>query len=98
MAKIVRLTEADLRSIIKSSVNKILREYTGDEEEFGRYDLANGMTDEDFYNIDAMNADAQGEQDERIARDEFEEYESNQYMGEDYWDPSDNDLYRGVIN
>jgi len=90
MAKIVRLTEADLRNIIKSSVNKILKEYTGDEEEFGRYDLANGMTDNDFYNLDTINAD------ERIARDEFEEYESNQYIGEDYWDPSDNDLYRGV--
>ena len=90
MAKIVRLTEADLRNIIKSSVNKILKEYTGDEEEFGRYDLANGMTDNDFYNLDTI------KEDERIARDEFEEYESNQYIGEDYWDPSDNDLYRGV--
>lgn len=94
MAKIVRLTEADLRNIIKSSVNKILREYTGDEEEFGRYDLANGLTDEDFYNIDAMNADAQGEQDDREA---FEEWESNQYMAEDYWDPTDTELYRGTV-
>lgn len=94
MAKIVRLTEADLRNIIKSSVNKILREYTGDEEEFGRYDLANGLTDEDFYNIDAMNADAQGEQDDREA---FEEWETNQYMAEDYWDPTDTELYRGTV-
>ena len=37
--KKIRLTESDLHRIIKESAQRILKEYIGDEEELGRYDL-----------------------------------------------------------
>ena len=94
MAKIIRLTESDLKKIIKSSANRILREYIGDEEELGRYDLANGLTDEDFYNIDAMNAEAY-QQEEDDMKDYAEQMQADEWIGREFWDPSDGDLYRG---
>ena len=96
MTKIVRLTESQLKNIIKSSVGKILKEYTGDEEEFGRYDLANGLTDKDFYNIDAMNADA-FEKEEQAMQEYIKDLDAEQFIGQEYWDPTDNELYRGAI-
>lgn len=95
MAKIIKLTETDLRHIVRDSVKKIIREYVGDEEEFGRYDLANGLTDEDFYNIDAMNAEDEQQLEDEWAENDFKDWEAEQYIGQEYWDPTDNELYRG---
>ena len=48
MKKIIRLTESDLHRIVKN----VLKEYVGDAEEYGMYDINDDLYDmpEDEYN------------------------------------------------
>ena len=95
--QIIRITESDLHKIVKESVKKILKEYTGDSEEFGRYDI-----DADKYNMpddeyDALQQQIADDYSDEEMRKDFDEMEADQYIGQEYYDPSDGDLYRWGI-
>ena len=96
----IRLTEQDLHKIIKSAAEKIIKEYIGDTEEYGRYDID---TDEDYYNMpdDEYNDLQQQlankyEMEDEDMKQMADEWEAEQYIGQDYFDPGDGDLYRGA--
>ena len=97
--KKIRITEGDLHKIIKKSVAKILREYNGDVEELGRYDIY----PEDYNMSDEEYADLKRQQDERALQDYedeeeyFNDYEAEQAIGQDFYDPGDESQFnRGL--
>ena len=98
MRKILRLTEGDLHKILESSVKRILKEYNGDDESLGRYDIDDkqyDMSDEEYADLQRQLGNKYAEEDEDM-KEYFDDLEADQYIGQDYWDPSDNDLYRGT--
>ncbi|MBR6517588.1 MAG: hypothetical protein IKT40_12225 [Bacilli bacterium] len=58
MKKVVRLTEEDIKNMIKESVNSILKEYYGNEDGF--YDYENDAMDQADSNHDMMTDDYLG--------------------------------------
>ena len=91
MKQIIRLTEGDLHRIVRSSVKKIIREYTGDEEALGRYDIDDekyDMPDEEYDDLQRLTAD----DNEKYESDMQEFIDGNEgydeWVGRDYYDPS----------
>lgn len=109
MKKIIRLTESELRSIIKRSVNKIIKEdilgnnfHEADEDHFDGNDLPfdlDGDYNSVMNNYEPFETQLDNEHDWGVEGEEqFDptEYDPEAYM--DYgwganYSPSDNDLY-----
>ena len=92
--KLIRLTEGDLRHIIKRSVNRVLREFGSDGPDFGAYEY------EDYYDSlptgfgshaqsasdfdtdeDLLNIDNDEDFDDELIDDELLDLESSRKMG-----------------
>lgn len=88
MSKIIKLNESSLKRLF---------EYVGDEEEFGRYDINPddyNMSDEEYENLQQQLA-ANDELYDNDIKELADEQEAEQWIGRDYYDPGDGDLYRG---
>ena len=84
MKRIIRLTESDLRRIIRESVDRILDDYDLDPEfEAERY-----RQEDDYIKNDGGDV---------FQISDITEIDPESYMNYDYDDLSDNDLYRGTI-
>ena len=89
MKKIVRLTESDLHRIINESVKRVLREYVGDEEALGRYDLS----DNPYIPEDEKDRIVTQKSTKTIF-DDNSELDEPEYMGADINDPGPYSLYK----
>jgi hypothetical protein len=83
--KIIKLTEDDIKSIIKESVKRTLKEDYGFNE-FG------GLSDAEYDELQQNIIDKYEQEDE-----DYNEMMADEYSQEDnMYNPSDGDLYRGM--
>ena len=83
MKKVIRLTESDLRRILKESVKTVLREYTGDSEEYGMYDVYNDLYDmpeDEYRNLQQQRAEWDEEDEDRQLKDYFDSMEADREL------------------
>lgn len=95
-AKMQRAREWKNESKIHDIVKSVIKEYIGDSQEFGRYDLDDyNLSDDDYQNLLQKSYDSY-EDEEMEMKDWLDDYNAEQFIGQEYYDPSDNDLYRGL--
>ena len=88
MGKVIKLTESSFKRLL---------EYTGEVEELGRYDIDDdlyNMSDEEYNDLKQQQGEW-NDQYEIDMKDMADDWEADQFIGRDYYDPSDNDLYSG---
>lgn len=89
MRKVIKLKE--------SSFKKLL-EYVGDEEELGRYDIDSdkyNMSDDEYNALKKQIGDDDDFEDELRSLDA--DWEDEQFIGQDYYDPGPYEEYKGMF-
>lgn len=84
---------------LRESSFKRLFEYVGDEEEMGRYDIDKelyNMSEDEYLSLLQKFHDAYEDEDKEM-RELVADQEADQFIGQEYYDPSDYDLYKGMI-
>lgn len=97
-AKFQRAREWKNESRINDVVANVIREYIGDNQEFGRYDLDDDrykLSDDEYQELMQKSYDNY-EDEEQEMKDWLDDYNAEEYIGQEFYDPSDNDLYRGA--
>lgn len=82
MGKVIKLTESSFKRLL---------EYTGEVEELGIYDIDDelyNMSDEEYNDLKQQQNDWAA-QDEEDMEEYFKDMEADQFIGRDYYDPSD---------